>query len=187
MCFGTISLRKSLCLCLEIITPETFSSLFLSLPRQLLKPKLTSVCYFQLSSLSMPEQQVQQQPVFPAAGALCSCLWALLGSSLAGGQVPVCCQGVGQGGSKQGVQRGSPPWPQLCLKTLVCVSFIFLSCHQHDFRQLLGGPKLFILVVKLLAAPLGKSASPFHGLGERQEPFSEEWQKWRRLSKMALD
>lgn len=53
--------------------------------------------------------------------------------------------------------------------------------------QFLEGPELFIPVVKLLTAPPGKSALPLHGLGKRQEPFREEWQKRRRSSKMALD
>lgn len=84
---GRLTLPCSVCVlgpalsgnhCLEIIRSETSSSLFLSLPRQLLEAKLTPVCYFQLSSPSMPEQQVQQQLLFPAAGALHSCLRALL-------------------------------------------------------------------------------------------------------------
>jgi len=67
-------ITKRVLMCLEIIRPETLSSLFLSLPRQLLKAKLTPVCYFQPSSWSMPAWWVRQQPLFLAVRALRGCL-----------------------------------------------------------------------------------------------------------------
>lgn len=51
----------------------------------------------------------------------------------------------------------------------------------------LGGSELFVVVINLLSAPLGKCTTFLHHLGERQEPFRAEWQKLRRSSQMALD
>lgn len=82
-----------------------------------------------------------------------------------------------QGASKQGVQGEGPSLPQLHLETFLCVSFILLPCHRHDFIQLLGGPELFILAVKLITAPPGKFAPLLHGLGESQDPFRAEQQR----------
>lgn len=55
------------------------------------------------------------------------------------------------------------------------------------FMEQLGGAQLFVVVVKLLDAPLGKCTPLLHDLGERQEPFRTKWQKLRSSSKMALD